>query len=150
MLSHYIPQQRLGRQKVQFILISDLSSWWEWAVSITPWLSFNPGERNNSTHWIGGWVGPRASLDARARIIILCPCHGSNPSHPVHRHYTEWAILAHPYSQKLLKTFTILIYMPGKSSFGPPRFLWCDYLFKLLFSISEGKCPWSDDIMAYI
>jgi hypothetical protein len=24
---------------------------------------FNPGERACSTHWIEGWVGPRASLD---------------------------------------------------------------------------------------
>jgi hypothetical protein len=24
---------------------------------------FTPGERTPSTHWIGGWVGPRASLN---------------------------------------------------------------------------------------
>jgi hypothetical protein len=36
-----------------------------------------------STHWTGGWVGPRAGLDTEARRKILCLCRGSNPSHPV-------------------------------------------------------------------
>jgi hypothetical protein len=44
-------------------------------VSITPWPRFTPG-----THWIGGWVGLRAGLDARARRKILCPCRGSKDS----------------------------------------------------------------------
>jgi hypothetical protein len=39
---------------------------------------FTPG-----THWIGGWVGPRAGLEAEARGKILCPCRGSNPDRPV-------------------------------------------------------------------
>jgi hypothetical protein len=26
---------------------------------------FIPGKRAPGTHWIGGWVGPRAGLDAR-------------------------------------------------------------------------------------
>jgi hypothetical protein len=25
--------------------------------------AFSPGERANTIHWIGGWVGPRAGLD---------------------------------------------------------------------------------------
>jgi hypothetical protein len=28
--------------------------------------AFYPGERTPGTHWIGGWVGPRAGLDAEA------------------------------------------------------------------------------------
>jgi hypothetical protein len=24
---------------------------------------FTPGERTPGTHWVGGWVGPRAGLD---------------------------------------------------------------------------------------
>jgi hypothetical protein len=43
-----------------------------------------PGERTPSTHWTGGWVGPRASLDAEARGKILCLCQGLNPGCPVH------------------------------------------------------------------
>jgi hypothetical protein len=41
-----------------------------------------PGERTPGTHWIGGWVGPRAGLDAGARRKILCICRGSNPDRP--------------------------------------------------------------------
>jgi hypothetical protein len=33
----------------------------EWLTSRT-W-RFTPGERAPGTHWIGGWVGPRAGLD---------------------------------------------------------------------------------------
>jgi hypothetical protein len=40
-----------------------------WAVDGGEWSTshpgnFNPGERAPGTHWIGGWVGPTASLDA--------------------------------------------------------------------------------------
>jgi hypothetical protein len=31
------------------------------------------------TPWIGGWVGPRAGLDAMAKRKFLCPCRNSNP-----------------------------------------------------------------------
>jgi hypothetical protein len=51
-------------------------------VSVTPQPRFTPGERTSGTHWIGGWVGPRAGLDARARRKILCPCRGSKPDRP--------------------------------------------------------------------
>jgi hypothetical protein len=45
-------------------------------VSVTPRPRFTPGERTPGTHWIGGWVGSRAGLDAGARRKILCPCPG--------------------------------------------------------------------------
>jgi hypothetical protein len=38
--------------------------------------------KNPGTHWIGGWVGPIAGLDAGARRKILCSCRGLNPDHP--------------------------------------------------------------------
>jgi hypothetical protein len=28
------------------------------------------------THWLGGWVGPRAGLDAQVRRKTLCPLRG--------------------------------------------------------------------------
>jgi len=33
----------------------------EWSASCPHY--FTPGERAPGTHWIGGWVGPRAGLD---------------------------------------------------------------------------------------
>jgi hypothetical protein len=51
-------------------------------VSITPRPRFTPGERTPGTHCTGGWVGPRAGLDAEGRGKILCLCRGSN-SNPV-------------------------------------------------------------------
>jgi hypothetical protein len=41
-----------------------------------------PRGKDPGTHCIGGWVGPRADLDAEARRNILCPCRGSNPNRP--------------------------------------------------------------------
>jgi hypothetical protein len=51
---------------------------------------FNPGERASGTFWIGGWVGPRASLDAveMRKFLTLpglelrplgCPDHSQSP-----------------------------------------------------------------------
>jgi hypothetical protein len=61
-------------------------------VSVTPRPHFTPWERTPNIHWIGGWVGHRAGLDAGARRKILCPCRGSNLDHPIVqlivRHYT--------------------------------------------------------------
>jgi hypothetical protein len=54
----------------------------EWSAS-RPGRAFPPGERAPSTHFIGGWVGPRASLDAEARRKFLCPCWGLHPGRPV-------------------------------------------------------------------
>jgi hypothetical protein len=66
-----------------------------WVVSVTPRPHFNPGESTSGTHWIGGWVGPRAGLDSWARRKILCPCRASNPDRharsKIVRHYTAWA-----------------------------------------------------------
>jgi hypothetical protein len=36
----------------------------EWSYSSTIIDRFTCGERAPSTHWIGGWVGPKASLYA--------------------------------------------------------------------------------------
>jgi hypothetical protein len=38
-----------------------------------------PGERARGTHWIGGWVGPRAGLDAVGMRKYSFPCQESNP-----------------------------------------------------------------------
>jgi hypothetical protein len=45
--------------------------WGEWSASRP--VRFTSGERVTGTHWIGGWVGPRAGLDAEAKRTILAP-----------------------------------------------------------------------------
>jgi hypothetical protein len=41
---------------------------------------FTPRKRSPGTHSIGGWVGPRAGLDAVVKRKIPSPCRYSNPS----------------------------------------------------------------------
>jgi hypothetical protein len=43
----------------------------EWSDS-RPCL-FNPGESAHGTHWIGGWVDPRAGLDDLKRKLLTLP-----------------------------------------------------------------------------
>jgi hypothetical protein len=45
---------------------------------------FTPRERAPGTHWIGGWVGPRAVMDAVVKRKISNPSWESNPDHPAH------------------------------------------------------------------
>jgi hypothetical protein len=67
----------------------------EWSASHVG--RFTPRERDPGTHWIGGWVGPRAVLDAVKRKIPS-PYRESNPRtpivQPVAQCYTDWAITA--------------------------------------------------------
>jgi hypothetical protein len=55
----------------------------EWLASIHR--RFTPRKRASSTHWIGGWVGPRAVLDAAAERKTHSPpgVEPQNPEHPV-------------------------------------------------------------------
>ena len=62
-------------------------------VNARPQPLYPPPQERPSTHCIGGWVGPRASLDG---------CGQSRPAEiqtwtarPVASHYTVWAIPAH-------------------------------------------------------
>jgi hypothetical protein len=34
---------------------------------------FTPGERAPGTHWIGGWVGPKAGLDDAENKFLTLP-----------------------------------------------------------------------------
>jgi hypothetical protein len=60
----------------------------EWSASCPGW--FTPMERASSTHWIGGWVGPRVSLDMVVKRKIPSQCQDSNPLiiQPVAQCYT--------------------------------------------------------------
>jgi hypothetical protein len=79
-----------GGEEEKLLLILNLGTRWGWVVSITPRPPFTPGERTPGTHWTGGWVGPRAGLDAEARRKILYLCRGSNPGRPVRSQTLYW------------------------------------------------------------
>jgi hypothetical protein len=55
--------------------ILNLGTKWNCMVSFMP-VRFTTGDRAPVTHWIGGWVGPRAGLDAVDNRKIPFP---SNP-----------------------------------------------------------------------
>jgi len=50
----------------------------EWSASRLA--HFTSRERTPDTHWIGGWGGPRAGLDAVVKRKIPRPRRESNPS----------------------------------------------------------------------
>jgi hypothetical protein len=62
--------------------ILDLGTRWRLVFSITPW-SVCPWERAPGTHWLGGWVGHTAGLDALEKRIVSCTCRVSNSCLPV-------------------------------------------------------------------
>jgi hypothetical protein len=68
----------------------------KWSVSRPG--RFIPRERAPGTHWVGGWVVPRAVLDAAVKRKIPSPRWESNPRtpiiQPVAQRYTDWAIRA--------------------------------------------------------
>jgi hypothetical protein len=67
----------------------------EWSASRPG--RFTPGEIAPSTHWTGGWVGPRAGLDdVEKRNSWPYQDSNSDPStdQPIASRYTDWAIPA--------------------------------------------------------
>jgi hypothetical protein len=63
----------------------------EWSASRPG--RFTPRERDAGTPWTGGWVGPRAALDAVVKRKITSPRRQSNPRipivQPVAQRYTD-------------------------------------------------------------
>jgi hypothetical protein len=55
----------------------------EWSASRPG--RFNPRKRAPGTHWKGGWMGPRAGLDAVSKRNTSSPRRDSNPSHSVEK-----------------------------------------------------------------
>jgi hypothetical protein len=59
-------------------------------------LPLYPEERAPGTHWLGGWVDPRAGLDDVGENSLPYRDSNSEPSvfQPVASRYTDWAIPA--------------------------------------------------------
>jgi hypothetical protein len=80
----------------------DLDTSWRWVVSFTP-LPLYPRERAPGTHFIGGWVEPRAGMDdmEKWKYFTLPGLEVPPPLvvQPVASRYTDWAIPA--YSMKI-------------------------------------------------
>jgi hypothetical protein len=55
--------------------------WGEWSSSRP--VRLTPRNRAPGTHWIGGWVGPRAVLEAVVKRKIPSPHRKSNPRTPI-------------------------------------------------------------------
>jgi hypothetical protein len=64
-LSPHLPWRCLDGDDVYLLLLLEFG---------TPRPRFTLGEGASGADWVGGWVGPRACLDAEARRKILCPC----------------------------------------------------------------------------
>jgi hypothetical protein len=80
-----------GGVKVQLHTLTSAPDGDEWSTSCPS--HFNPNETALSTHMIGGWVGPRASVDMVVkRKKNPFPCQELN-SQPTHRLVTIWTKL---------------------------------------------------------
>jgi hypothetical protein len=62
---------------------------------------FTPGQRASGTHWIGGWVGPRASLDDVEKRKISFSYRESNSGRPARSQLLY--LLSYPGSSKKTK-----------------------------------------------
>jgi hypothetical protein len=60
----------MGEWRYSFTLTSALNEG-EWSASRPG--RFTPSEIDPGTHWIGGWMGPRAGLDAVVKRKIPSP-----------------------------------------------------------------------------
>jgi hypothetical protein len=72
----------------------------EWSASRPG--RFTPRGITARTHWVWGWVGPRAGMDMVSKTEIPSPRRESKPDHPivqpVANRYTDWAIPAPPHA----------------------------------------------------
>jgi hypothetical protein len=114
--------------------------------------SFTPKERAHGTHWIGGWVGPRAGLDAVVNSKISSPCQNSKPDYPAHSFsaiplsYPD-SLLKHKYNFTFTFTFTLFsdITVPYCLIIVPNRVvdqcIESSYLERETGS-TDWKCPW--------
>jgi hypothetical protein len=72
----------MARRYSPYLFLTKALDWGEWSAS-RPGRALPSGERAPGTRWTGGWVVPRAGLDAETLRKIFCLCRGSNPGRTV-------------------------------------------------------------------
>jgi hypothetical protein len=132
--SHNTPMEVQGREDVQLLLIHNLSTRWEWVLSVMPWPRFTPGKGPLvPTVQEAGWA-PEPVWTHKLQGKISCLCQGLNLNHQViqsiARLYTDWATLApdncyynihlyHQYTQPPLKNPTLgILVVDGRNVLG--------------------------------
>jgi hypothetical protein len=106
-----------------------------------------PRGKHPGTHCTGGWVGPRAGLDAEDKEKILCLCRGSNPVvQSVVRHYTDWTTPAHFFKVHFNIILHLRLDLPSnlfRSGFPQNS---CIYFSSLqcVLHVPSSKQPWFD------
>jgi hypothetical protein len=65
-----MPWIRMGEWRYSFTIL-DIGTRWGWVVNFTPRPLYLRG-KTVGTHWIGGWVGPRADLEAVEKNLFPC------------------------------------------------------------------------------
>jgi hypothetical protein len=83
-----------GGVDVQIHIFLTLALGGEWSASCPS--RFTPGERVTGTHWIGGWVNPRAGLDDLEKILDPTGTRTPTPMavQPIASRHTDYAIPA--------------------------------------------------------
>jgi len=92
---------------------------------------FTPGETARSTNWIGGWVGPRAGLNAVMKRKIHAPT--GNRALVVQPRALSLYWLSYPSSNKVLAHTTVLVF---------------HFLYKTNYTISTWT-PWVQSISSW-
>jgi hypothetical protein len=95
------PWRRMGEWTYRSIFL-DLGTSWRWVVNFTPRLLYHSGKRPG-THYIGGWVNPRAGMDdlEKRKFLTLPGFELRSLRHPASR-YTDYATPA-PHNSIILK-----------------------------------------------
>jgi hypothetical protein len=97
--------------------ILDLGTRWRCVVSFTPRQLYSQG-KIPGTHWIGGWVGPRAVLDTVVKRKIPSPRRESNHS-GYKTHVLAFQSLRHSVGA-FPDLFSLLPFIYGTSFRGSP------------------------------
>jgi hypothetical protein len=84
--------EALGGKYISYLFSTSVLDESEWSASC-PGHALASRKGSPGTHWTGGWVGPRASLDTEARGKILLPLSGIKPRslvRPAHSQTLYW------------------------------------------------------------